>query len=183
MIPNLLTILRAILTIVLIWIYYDGVSELYTVLSITILIFMTDIFDGKLARKLHSETKAGEIMDVLTDMGYVFAMSVIMSRMSIISDYFLILVCAEFLIFVATSRFLKDENRYLIFDVAGRILAVVYYVTPIVMYISFMKFTTIHRILLEYGFMTLVIFTFVVVIYRLSLCVVTENKNIYLTNK
>lgn len=171
-IPNLITILRIILTIAIIWICRDGALKSLGVLilSITVIIFMTDILDGKLARKLHSETKAGEIMDVLADMGYIFSMSVLMGRSNIIPTYFLILVCSEFIVFVITSRYIRNESRYLIFDAAGRILAVLYYVTPIFMYICFLKYTTLHIFLYKYGFVSLVLFTLVVVIYRISLC-------------
>lgn len=168
--PNLITILRVALTVIIIWIWYSVTSNFFAVLSITVLIFLTDVFDGKLARKLNTVTKAGEIIDVLADMGYILSMSVIMSIKSIIPNYFLVLICAEFIIFIITSRFLRDDNRYLIFDVAGRILAAIYYVTPIIMYTAFVKFTAIHKILFEYGFLILVVFTFVVVIYRISLC-------------
>lgn len=171
-IPNLITILRIVLTIAIIYICCDGTSKsLFSlILSITVIIFFTDILDGKLARKLHSETKSGEIMDVLADMGYIFSMSVIMGRSNIIPTYFLILVCTEFIAFIITSRYIRNESRYLIFDVAGRILAVIYYVTPIFMYICFFKYTNLHIFLYKYGFILLVLFTLAVVIYRISLC-------------
>lgn len=169
-IPNLITALRIVLTIVTIWICYEEITNFYSVLSITGIIFLTDILDGKLARKLNAETKAGEIMDVFADMGYIFAISVIMSSMNIISESFIILVSTEFIVFISTSKFLKDSNRFLFFDVAGRALAVVYYITPIIMYVLFYKAPGVHSVLYKYGFMTLVFFTFVVVIYRMSLC-------------
>lgn len=172
LIPDLITMLRIILTITIVLSCRNGISRSPSVfiVSITAIIFMTDILDGKLARKLHLETKAGEIIDVLADMAYIFSMSVIMGRGNIIPAYFLILVCTEFLIFIITSRYIRQESRYLIFDVLGRILAAIYYVTPIVMYICFLKNTTLHIFLFKYGFMTLALFTIMAMIYRISLC-------------
>lgn len=171
-VPNILTLFRIFLTVVLIWICRDGASKSLNVpiLSITVFIFMTDLLDGKLARILHSETKTGEIMDVMADMGYILSMSFIMGRSNIIPVYFLILVCIEFIAFVSTSRYLRHESRYLIFDMAGRILAAIYYVTPISMYICYLNDSVLHLFLYQYGFVALIIFTLVVVIYRISLC-------------
>ena len=59
-IPNGITIIRIILTALLVFLFANGYEQVEIVIVITLLIFISDLVDGKIARKLKATSKVGE---------------------------------------------------------------------------------------------------------------------------
>ncbi len=169
-IPNGITIIRIILTALLVFLFANGYEQVEIVIVITLLIFISDLVDGKIARKLKATSKVGEFLDVFADLGYILFMSTILTIKHILPGYFLFLVCTEFIAFIITSQYLKEENRYFVFDQVGKGLAVIYYILPIIMYVTNIYVSWVYVIFKSYGFFLLVLMTIIVILYRVSLC-------------
>lgn len=169
-VANLITISRIIITIILLVSLIKGNCSLMFFITINVLIFASDIFDGKVSRYLNAQSTLGEILDVGADFFYLSAVSIVMIMKNVLSVWFLPIVLIEFTVFIITSNYLKDNKRYLIFDNLGRFLAVLYYVTPSLFYITFKVSAFMHDLLLQYGLFMLGILTCMVIIYRVRLC-------------
>ena len=64
-IPNVLTVLRLIGTVPVVWLILD--HQFLTALIVSFLIAVTDSIDGWMARRWHLESRFGAIMDPLAD--------------------------------------------------------------------------------------------------------------------
>lgn len=92
-IPNILTLSRLVLTPVIIFL---GLTKNYVVTLILVVIAcITDLFDGKLARKWNTVTDTGAKLDALSDK--VFAIGLTLALVSNMK-YFLILMILEAII-------------------------------------------------------------------------------------
>lgn len=180
--PNIITTFRIILTIIVIYFLQTSQKNLYVFLSINVLIFVSDIIDGKIARKFNTVSHIGELLDITADIFYVIAMSAIIAFLKIIPLYYVFVVAAEFLIFLITSKYIKNNGKYFGFDMLGRILAVIYYITPSVMFIVFEKNKQFHNCLYNYLSIIITFFTIVVIIYRIYL-VIKQSESIKDNNK
>ena len=68
-IPNLLSVFRMVLAVVMLWVFYSPeVKEKVTAIIIILLISgLTDFLDGKIARKFHMVSELGKIIDPIAD--------------------------------------------------------------------------------------------------------------------
>lgn len=68
-IPNLLSVFRMVLAVVMLWVFYSPeVKEKETAIIIILLISgLTDFLDGKIARKFHMVSELGKIIDPIAD--------------------------------------------------------------------------------------------------------------------
>lgn len=68
-IPNLMGYFRILLIPVFSWIYVnaDGTADYYTAAALVGISGLTDMFDGKVARKFHMITELGKFIDPLAD--------------------------------------------------------------------------------------------------------------------
>lgn len=135
MIPNLITSVRIIMTLYIIWMLGSNKHNISIFLSINSLIFISDIIDGRIARYLKSVSSFGEILDISADFLYILSMSIIMNIKNIIPRNYIVIVIIEFTIFIITSKYIKQDKRYLGFDILGRILAVLFYIIPVMMFL------------------------------------------------
>jgi len=139
-IPNLITTLRFLLTILfaillkcLIGARAGTVSLIPLTLIFTV-ICITDLIDGKIARKLNSVSTAGAVMDVTADLCYILSAFIEMNYMGILPIWFTLAVVLNFVVFQATSYIRKNcdssINSTFVFDYLGRASAVLFYLIP-----------------------------------------------------
>jgi phosphatidylglycerophosphate synthase len=83
----------------------------------------TDIFDGYLARKLEATSRFGAYYDATTDFILMIGIFVIFYAMSYYPIWFLIIIAASFIQFLATSRYFKK-----LYDPIGRYLGSALYI-------------------------------------------------------
>lgn len=170
MVPNIITISRIIMTIFMICLLVSWQYNMFIFIGVNALIFISDLIDGRIARYFSSATRSGEILDVSADLLYIVSMSTVMIVKKIIPFYYLVSVLCEFYIFIVTSQYIKKDKKYLGFDVLGRMLAALYYIIPAVMFVAFRESYSIYSLLYIYGFYVIYVLTFIVIIYRISLC-------------
>ena len=84
---------------------------------------VTDFFDGYLARKLEATSRFGAYYDATTDFILMIGIFVIFYAMSYYPIWFLILIAASFMQFLATSRYIKK-----LYDPVGRYLGSALYI-------------------------------------------------------
>ena len=65
-IPNLLTILRVIITFIAVYFIFSGFNIIYVIVAFVIGA-LTDFFDGQIARRYHQKTEFGRKADMIAD--------------------------------------------------------------------------------------------------------------------
>lgn len=175
-IPKFLTTLRIIMTCYVIYLLERMNSNIYIFICVNILIFITDIADGKLARYLNAVTSSGELLDIVADIFYVFSMSIIMCLKKIIPFYYVLVVIFEFYIFIITSKYIKKDKKYLGFDMLGRLLAVLYYIIPSIMFVLSSRFVQAYDFLHMGIFKIITVLTVLVIVYRIILCYINVSQ-------
>lgn len=155
-IPNILTLMRIPLTVsyIYLFIFLKNLSSynLYCDIFI-ILIIISDILDGNLARKFNIQSKMGTYLDTYCDLFFVLCTSILFNYLNMLQIYYTILLVFKFAEFNITSTYLKSNKKeLLVFDKLGRIIAAGYFLMPFFMSLSLLKeFRTGYVILLSIG--------------------------------
>lgn len=148
--PNIVTLLRVLLTIILnIYLYLDF-GEILVPLALTGIIFLSDTADGWLARKYNAVTKFGEGFDAFADIFYVVTSYAVLYGYHVLPLVGLILILFKFLEFVVTSAMIearlesKSTHGLFVFDHVGKTVGILFYITPITTYV-------IHQTFINYN--------------------------------
>ena len=77
-IPNILVYIRVLLVPVFVYIYINAKNDkdYFCALGVMVIAFLTDFFDGKIARKFNLVTDLGKILDPIADKLYQFAVAI-----------------------------------------------------------------------------------------------------------
>ena len=114
--PNKLTILRTILIpFFLIFIYTDfwGKGNAYIAVAIFIIVSLTDLLDGKIARKYNLVTNFGKFMDPLADKLLVCSALIALADLGKLAGWIVIVIIArEFII--SGFRLVASDNGVVI---------------------------------------------------------------------
>ncbi|GFZ33416.1 CDP-alcohol phosphatidyltransferase [Clostridium zeae] len=153
-IPNGMTIARIIMTIVFDFLIFKqflyGQDYNAVLISLFIMICVSDFFDGKIARRLEVATAIGAKLDVLADLLYIVSSYAALISTHVLPLWYLVFVCIKFLEFVATSNFIKlyqtSSEHPFIFDRIGRTVSAIFFLIPGIICISnlFNTGSTIH---------------------------------------
>ena len=121
-IPNLLTLSRIFLTVVL-WFLCDQVTALAAFLAAVVfaLAAFTDLFDGRLARKYGQITTFGKILDPIADKLLVLTAMFIFASQEILSWWMVLLIAAREILVTASRIFLLTEGKVIPAEAAGKI--------------------------------------------------------------
>lgn len=120
--PNKLTLGRIIAVPFFVFCYIKGFS--IAALILFILASLTDMLDGKIARKYNLITNFGKIMDPLADKILVYAAFAIMVADGTIPSWTLIIIlCREFLV-AGVRTVAASEGIVIAADMAGKIKTV-----------------------------------------------------------
>ncbi|MBP9817448.1 CDP-alcohol phosphatidyltransferase family protein [Candidatus Shapirobacteria bacterium] len=107
-IPNLLTIIRGVMTVVLIGLFFTDINnKFYWILGLFLVASLTDLLDGYIARKYHWESKFGVVMDSLLDKGLIIGMMVLLIPYKLVSNWVWILLIAREVII----NFVKNSQK------------------------------------------------------------------------
>lgn len=112
-IPNMMGYFRILIIPVFLWLYYsaDCVKEYVVSFSVLAISYLTDFFDGKIARKFNCVTELGKMLDPFADKLTQCAIAVAVSFKVPAMIYFLILfVCKEFYMGVMGLYLLKKYH-------------------------------------------------------------------------
>ncbi len=139
-VPNTITLLRVVFTCFLNYYIFNHFGKMMIPLIIFSLIFLTDYADGKIARLYGLATPFGAAFDLLADLFFIISSCMVLYVFQIIPLWFLFVILFKFIEFVVTSFFISKsdgERTIFVFDFIGRLVAVVFYMIPALLYISY----------------------------------------------
>ena len=120
-IPNLLTILRFILTIFFIqFLTKDGLSPAIAATVIFVVASLTDYYDGYIAKKRNWITNFGKIMDPIADKFLVLAAFYIFVQMNIIPHWMFFLIFIREILVTGWRLVAVTQGRILAAEKAGK---------------------------------------------------------------
>jgi CDP-diacylglycerol--glycerol-3-phosphate 3-phosphatidyltransferase len=138
LIPNTLTISRVVMTLMLNYCIFEhfmyGQGSAVVLAILFSGICLSDLFDGKLARKLGVTSVMGAKLDVFADLLYIVSSYMMLIVVKVLPAWYLAFVCIKFLEFVATSNFIKrydtSSKHPFVFDKIGRIVSATFFLIP-----------------------------------------------------
>lgn len=173
-IPNLLTISRIILTCILNIYISIQFGKILVPIVITLIIFATDYFDGKIARYLNSATRIGAIIDVTSDFLYITITYYILHTFNVVPIWFLFIIVMKFIEFIITSFILKrlrNNVESFVFDSLGRFTSCSFYVIPIFSYYLY-NISKNNLYIYMYGILCIIsILVLISSFYRINECI------------
>ena len=138
-IPNILTVSRIALALIYIMLLENlhirySMNIFVTALFVFSMICLTDIIDGKIARRFSAVSITGSLLDVMADFIFILLSCLILMRHNIIPLWFILIIVFKLVEFVTTSCFYrknrKVKNNFFVFDYVGRIAAVNFFIIP-----------------------------------------------------
>ncbi len=172
--PNIITLLRVMLSLFLNIYIVSYFGNLLIPIIISFTIFLTDFFDGKIARDTGSVSSIGAIFDVVADLFYIVGFYIVLYTFHILPLWFLFIILFKFVEFIVTSNFIKNtfnEKSIFIFDFLGRIVAMIFYIIPLVSYVSFQLLHTGYLLITNLLIYATTLLVFVSSSYRISKCI------------
>lgn len=122
--PNKLTILRTILIpFFLIFIYTDfwGKGNAYIAVAIFIIASLTDLLDGKIARKYNLVTNFGKFMDPLADKLLVCSAMIAFIELGLMPAWIVIIIIAREFIISGFRLIAAEKNVVIAAGMSGKI--------------------------------------------------------------
>jgi phosphatidylglycerophosphate synthase len=141
-IPNLITLLRVVLTCPLNVYILNNFGRVSVPIVISFLIFLSDFIDGKIARISGNTSSFGAAFDIVADLFYIVASYGTLIYLKIAPFWFLTVILFKFIEFVITSFLLKKHSRVssmFVFDFIGRFTTILFYIAPLLIYVSFQR--------------------------------------------
>jgi phosphatidylglycerophosphate synthase len=97
------------------------------------IISLTDIFDGKLARRWGCATRVGSLLDVVCDLAYILPSSLVLVSSGIFHPMYIWMILVKLVEFFVTSKHLAASRRVgkdLVYDKLGRYSASLFFILP-----------------------------------------------------
>lgn len=137
-IPNSITGVRIFMSFIFTYIILgqpiDGKEKFVTIIAIFLAICLSDLLDGKIARKMEVTSTIGAKLDVAADLTYIILSYTALIILKALPMWFLGFVCLKFLEFVTTSMIIKKYNKLsnnpFVFDKVGRLVSAILFVIP-----------------------------------------------------
>lgn len=133
-IPNLISFIRILLIPVFAVLFYQG----HTIAAVIILVLsgLSDMFDGKIARKLNQVSNLGKMLDPIADKLTVFSIAIILflkfyqaenRTLHLFSWVFLLFILKDLIMLVGGAFMLAKGMRPGAAEIYGKIATVAYY--------------------------------------------------------
>lgn len=129
-IPNILTIIRIILVLVYLFVFYTlGENRILYAGTIYILAGLTDVLDGYIARKYNMISKLGAALDPLADKLMTFAVLISFTSANLIPSWVLLILGIKEILMILGGfiLYLFKEKRVLPSNKYGKIATVSFY--------------------------------------------------------
>lgn len=121
---NLITLIR--IPLGFLFFYYTIFQfNIYYLIIIFILTAISDNLDGKLARRLKLTTDSGAKLDVISDFIFIILSTLAGVIINLIPSWFILIIILKLI------EFFKTSNNSLSYDRFGHIVALMFYVFPI----------------------------------------------------
>jgi len=171
--PNVLTILRIILTVLFIYLFcQNGLGSRLFALIVFTLASLTDYFDGYLARKYDLITPFGKLMDPIADKFLILSAFFIFMQLQLIATWMFIAIFAREVIVTGLRLAAVRRGIALAAEGAGKLKTVlqivaVYLIIVFTVLTQLTNDTQSFQLLVRQVFMGINYFVFVVVIVTL----------------
>lgn len=120
-VPNKLTLLRVVLTFVLMFLLFSkGLLARYLAFITFIVASLTDLYDGRLARRKNLVSDFGKLMDPIADKILVLAAFLAFVEMKIIPAWMVVLIIARELIITSLRLLAITRKTYLAATIGGK---------------------------------------------------------------
>ena len=137
-IPNSITITRIFMSFIFVYLIAEqfmfGKGSFAILISLFILICISDLIDGKIARKTSQTSTIGAKLDVFADLFYIIISYITLILFNALPLWFLVFTLMKFSEFVITSNFIKRHNKSakhsFVFDKIGRLVSVTFFIIP-----------------------------------------------------
>ncbi len=145
-IANACTFLRLISTCIAMYVLHLAIERDYDIkllvglIGISLIVWISDYCDGKIARKLKIESEFGAYFDVVVDFIFVFFMHIIFVMKNVIPIWFLFVILEKICNYVVTSwgQTSNEEKKFhFIKDGVGLFVVGCFYMNP--MFICFIQ--------------------------------------------
>lgn len=111
-ISNLLSLSRLLLTVIAACILLSSMSEKYLItIGLIIVVWISDLLDGFLARKLNEVTELGKMIDPLADKLFIAVLSIILMAQNVIPTWFVLIIVFRDLLIFAGGLYLKYSRK------------------------------------------------------------------------
>lgn len=132
--PNGITVMRIILVFIFLYcILQEQRGQMYSII-VLLAICISDLMDGKLARKFKVTSKLGAKLDVSADLLYIVTAYSTLVILGLLPLWFLIFIIMKFLEFVSTSKLIRKFDKVskhpFVFDRVGRIVSAIFFIIP-----------------------------------------------------
>jgi len=171
--PNVLTILRILLTVIFITLFYqNGLASRLLALIVFTLASLTDYFDGYLARKHNLITPFGKLMDPIADKFLILSAFFIFMQLQLIAAWMFIVIFAREVIVTGLRLTAVKRGAVLAAEEAGKLKTVlqivaVYLIIIFTVLSQLTNDTQSFQLMMRQVFMGINYFVFVVVIVTL----------------
>ncbi|EPY2271865.1 CDP-alcohol phosphatidyltransferase family protein [Clostridium sporogenes] len=184
--PNLITLLRLILACFLNIYILKNFGRVSVPIVISCIIFFTDFIDGKIARYLRNTSYFGTVFDVIVDLFYILASYSTLIYLQAAPLWFLAIIIIKFMEFVITSFILKKNSAgksIFVFDFIGRFAVVLFYITPLLIYVSFQLSRQAYLFISGVFIYVATLTAFISTVYRIYICMPTKHFQIGIKQK
>lgn len=143
---NMLTVSRMIMTFLFAYFVWNILQNEMNVRNVSsaaiclLSIWMSDLLDGPLARKLGIANQFGATLDVMADMLFVFLIHMQLAYQHLLSVWFIVLMIEKSVNYVMTSRLMnqkRGEAFVFIRDPIGKLVSASYFFTPVIVLMAY----------------------------------------------
>lgn len=111
-ISNQLSLLRIILIIPAVYlIFYQNYTNTNIIVGILIAMYISDLLDGYLARKLNQVSELGKIIDPIADKIAVVSIAIVLFLQGRIEIWFFVVVISRDLLIIVFGIYLKSKSK------------------------------------------------------------------------
>ena len=173
-IPNTLTLTRAVLVIpfaYLLNLYLSNNTGYPKLLAIFVLIAVTDILDGCIARKLDAATELGALLDVAADSLFAIIATIVLFKAGIVCFEYLLIMISKLAEFFITSQMLKGNSckkKNLVFDFLGKMSGILFIAFPMIA-CTFLRIDIMSQVLIRIGIISIATISLLSFIHRIRL--------------
>lgn len=111
-ISNILSVLRIVLIIPTCYLFLIGIEQnKYLILCVLLVMYVTDLLDGYLARKLNQVSELGKIIDPVADKLVVCTIAIMMFISGLIPLWFIVIVVLRDVLILLFGLILKQKKK------------------------------------------------------------------------
>ena len=129
-VPNILTILRIFLVPIYLIIFFSNIENRVLIAGLVfILAGITDVLDGRIARKYNLQTKLGTVLDPFADKLMTFAILISFTYSSLIPPWILVAIGLKEVLMIAGGAvlYLSKGNQVLPSNRYGKVATLFFY--------------------------------------------------------